>query len=137
MSCTSNVDLSEPGQMHRYGRPPIYAWTDITYLLHEAGVSWAYYTGRGTCVDKRVECDNTAGPYGSTPAGKNTLPGFVDVNEDRQLDRIQWHDDFQAAAQAGTLPSVSWLVPGNDASEHPGAGTPISNGRTGRARPSS
>ncbi len=129
MSCRSNVDLRGEGEQHRYGRPPIYAWTDITYLLHEQGVSWAYYTGRGTCVDKSVKCDSTAGPYGSTPSGKNTLPGFVDVNENDQLDRIQWHDDFTAAAASGTLPSVSWLVPGNQASEHPGSGTPIRSGQ--------
>src|SRR5664280_328762 len=29
------------------GRPPIYAWTDLTYLLHRNGVSWAITSSRG------------------------------------------------------------------------------------------
>jgi len=127
MSCESNIDLTEPGLMHRYGQPPIYAWTDVTYLLHEQGVSWGYYVGTGTCV--REPCDDPVGRYGKTVSGKNPLPGFVDVYVDDELGRIQTHDDFVEAAGAGTLPSVSWLVPGNLASEHPSSGTPISAGQ--------
>jgi phospholipase C len=129
MSCRSNLDLSRPDQQHRYGRAPIYAWTDITYLLHENDVSWAYYVGKGTCVDPPCE-DTTPGRYGTTPSGKNTLPGFVDVNENRQLGNIKWHTDFVHQAANGTLPSVSWVIPGNQASEHPGSGTPISAGES-------
>ncbi len=127
MSCESNIDLTNPGQMYRYGEPPIYAWTDVTYLLHEQGVSWGYYVGKGTCV--RKICDERKGRYGTTGTGKNPLPGFVDVRDNRQLGRIMTHNEFAAAARAGTLPSVSWLVPGNLASEHPGSGTPISAGQ--------
>src|SRR5256886_10912333 len=29
-------------------RQPDYAWTDLTYLLHKAGVSWRYYVFSGT-----------------------------------------------------------------------------------------
>src|SRR5207249_4941530 len=43
MSCTSNIDLKNEAQIGRIGEPPVYAWTDITYLLNRAGVSWAYY----------------------------------------------------------------------------------------------
>jgi phospholipase C len=127
MSCRSNVDLTAEGQQVRYGEDPNYAWTDITYLLHKADVSWAYYVGRGTCVDPPCE-DTRRGPYGKTPSGKNTLPGFSTVHENDQLGNIQWHTDYLRRARNGTLPSVSWLVPGNLASEHPGSGTPISAG---------
>jgi phospholipase C len=128
MSCRSDIDLSKADQQHRYGRDPIYAWTDITYLLHKADVSWAYYVGRGTCVDP--PCDDTRrGPYGTTPSGKNTLPGFTTVNENDQLGNIKWHSEFLRKAEKGDLPSVSWLAPGNLASEHPGSGTPISDGQ--------
>jgi phospholipase C len=96
MSCTSNIDLRDPGDQHRYGRPPIYAWTDITYLLSEQGVEWAYYVGRGTCIDP--PCDERAGRYGTTAPGKNPLPGFVDVVQGDQLGRIRSHEDFVAAA---------------------------------------
>ena len=38
---------------------PIWAWTDITYLMHEHGVDWAYYIGDDTCV---FNCSVTTGP---------------------------------------------------------------------------
>jgi phospholipase C len=130
MTCRSNVDLTGFGQQFAYGKPPVYGWTDITYLMHAQGVSWAFYTGVGTCPTKSPSCDSTPGPYGATPSGKNVLPGFVDVRTDHQLANVQWHSDFLAAAKAGTLPSVSWLVPGNLVSEHPSSGDPISSGQT-------
>ena len=58
MSCVNN-DQS-PGdppdfQQHNLGiadpRTPSYAWTDLTYLLHKAGVSWGYYVFSGTEPD--------------------------------------------------------------------------------------
>ncbi len=118
MSCTSDKDLMTYGR-HFYGDPPVYAWTDITYLLHEHGVSWAYYTGRGTC--SFGPCGEEAGPWGKTPAGKNPLPGFTDLYETSQQANIRSHADFLEAARTGTLPSVSWVVPGNRVSEHPGS----------------
>jgi phospholipase C len=128
MSCRSNIELTRDAQQHRYGREPIYAWTDITYLLHAADVSWAYYVGKGTCVDP--PCENTRpGRYGTTPSGKNTLPGFSTVNDNEQLGNIKWHTDLVRQAGNGNLPSVAWVVPGNKASEHPGAGTTIRAGQ--------
>jgi len=38
---------------------PIYAWTDLTYMLHAAGVSWGYYVAAGTqpdCANGAVTC---------------------------------------------------------------------------------
>jgi phospholipase C len=128
MSCRSNLDLTRTGEQHRYGRDPIYAWTDITYLLHQHDVSWAYYVGHGTCSFPPCD-DTTRGPYGTTNSGRNTLPGFVTVTEDGQQANIQWHDDYLEAATAGTLPAVSWIVPGVRASEHPRSPTPIGDGQ--------
>ena len=37
--------------------PPTYAWTDLTYLLHRARVSWRYYVSTGAepdCEDDAV-----------------------------------------------------------------------------------
>ncbi|HEU4526952.1 MAG TPA: alkaline phosphatase family protein [Actinomycetota bacterium] len=117
MSCTPDKDLHDYGR-HYYGGPPVYAWTDITYLLHEHGVSWAYYTGKGTC-SFGPPCDDENGRWGPTPSGKNPLPGFTDIWETKQKDRILTHQDFMTSAREGTLPSVSWIVPGNRVSEHP------------------
>jgi phospholipase C len=127
MSCESNVDLRQPGEFHRYGRPPIYAWTDITWLLHDQGVSWAYYVGNGTCIDP--PCPEI--PKGSltTPSSKNPLPGFTDIEETNQLSNIRTHRQFLRAAANGNLPSVSWLVPDNHHSEHPQGQGSISDGQ--------
>jgi len=125
MSCSPNKDLKDYGRYY-YGDPPVYAWTDITYLLHEHGISWAYYTGRGTC--SFGPCDQTIGPWGSTPSAKNPLPGFTDLYETGQQANILIHSDFLTSARDGTLPSVSWVVPGNQVSEHPQSGGGIDRG---------
>jgi phospholipase C len=127
MSCESNIDLTGPGQQHRYLDKPIYAWTDITYLLDEGNVDWRYYVGDGTCV--QIPCHEPDGPWGATASGKNPLPGFVNVVQRGGLDKIEGHQEFLDAARDGTLPPVSWVVPGNQVSEHPGAGTPIDDGQ--------
>ena len=117
MSCVSNVDLKAPGQRFEYGDPPIYAWTDITYLLGKAGVSWAYYVGSGSCWFG--PCDQPVSEAGRTPSTKNPLPGFTDLYETGQQANIQTHQDYYRAAADGSLPSVSWIVPGDRVSEHP------------------
>jgi phospholipase C len=128
MSCKSDLNLDHPADQHRYGRPPIYAWTDITWLLHAEGVSWAYYDAPGTCIDP--PCPNLQpGPSGKTPSGKNPLPGFTDVHETNQLSHIQDHGDYFKAAADGTLPSVSWIVPGSKTSDHPTNGQPVTRGQ--------
>ena len=124
MSCTSDLYLDRPGEQHRYGRPPIYAWTDITWLLHRHGVSWAYYDAPGTCIDPPCP-ESRPGPSGKTPSGKNPLPGFTDVHETDQLGNIRSHDDYYRAAAKGKLPSVSWIVPGRNVSDHPTNGQPL------------
>jgi phospholipase C len=120
LSCKSDVDLTDPADVYRYGEGPVYAWTDITYLLAKAGVSWAYYVDDGTCINPPCEGSSGSG----TPSGKNPLPGFTTVNDAGQLGNIQTHSQYLAAAASGTLPSVSWIVPGRRVSEHP------SNGRS-------
>ncbi|MHB8141767.1 MAG: alkaline phosphatase family protein, partial [Vulcanimicrobiaceae bacterium] len=49
------------------------------------------------------------------------LPGFTDVRQDHQMANIQAQRAFFAAARAGTLPAVSWVLPDNVDSEHPPA----------------
>ncbi|MBI2238001.1 MAG: alkaline phosphatase family protein [Actinobacteria bacterium] len=124
MSCRSDAIVSGAVDTQRHGKhPAIYAWTDITYLLREAGVSWAYYVGNGTCMESPC-----AGKQGSPPA-QNPLPGFTTVHETHQMRNIKEHDDYFEAAANGTLPSVSWIMPGRGISEHPGNGKPISRGQ--------
>ena len=59
------------------------------------------------------------------------LPWFTTVRQNHQLGNIGTHDDFLESLRDGTLPSVSWLIPGNGAiSEHPGSEGPLTVGQT-------
>jgi phospholipase C len=128
MSCESNIDLKAPSEQWGYGERPIYAWTDITYLLHEHGVDWGYYVGPGTCFTRTCREERRESKSGKTPPGKNPLPGFVTVNENEQTGNVQDHDDYLEAAASGTLPPVSWIVPGSRTSEHPAGKTGVNAG---------
>jgi phospholipase C len=132
-SCTNA--LQDPGRPSHAGLPdaaiisgtgpgsgPIYAWTDLTYLLHKNNVSWGYYVVAGTepdCEDDTaVSC--TAGKQNAkTPGIWNPLPYFDTVRADGQESNIQSVDRYYAAAKAGQLPAVSWIVPSGAVSEHP------------------
>jgi phospholipase C len=101
-----------------------YAWTDMTYLLHELGVSWAYYVFQGTEPDCEVDTQMTCAPVHQgpkTPGIWNPLPSFTDVTQDGQVGNIQTLSSFFAAARNGTLPAVSWIDPNGAVSEHPTA----------------
>jgi phospholipase C len=111
--------LQDPG-------PSNYAWTDLTYLLHKNGVSWGYYVVTGTEPDCENDDAVSCGPVrqsAATPGIWNPLPSFETVREDGQQGNIQSVDKFYAAAKAGTLPAVSWVVPSGPVSEHPPATT--------------
>jgi phospholipase C len=100
-----------------------YAWTDLTYLLHRANVSWRYYVAEGTepdCADGAATCSPRPQKAG-TPNIWNPLPRFDTVRQDGQLGDIQNLDHFYADAKAGRLPAVSWVAPNGADSEHPPA----------------
>jgi phospholipase C len=106
------------------GQAPIYAWTDLTYILHQHQVSWGYYVVNGTEPDCENDAALSCGPVqqnSKTPGIWNPLPYFDTVRSDGQLGNIQSVEDFYAAAKAGTLPAVSWVVPSGAVSEHPPA----------------
>jgi phospholipase C len=103
---------------------PIYAWTDLTYLLYKAHVSWGYYVVSGTEPDCENDAALSCAPVQqlpSTPGIWNPLPWFDTVKADGQLGNIQSVEKFYDAAKAGTLPAVSWVVPSGTVSEHPPA----------------
>ncbi len=103
MSCHSSLQ-----PVNRSGANPTpFAWTDVTYLLHRAGVSWVNY------LDERHP--------GGVSSIWNVLPGFTDVHQDHELSHIQDVARFYRAARTGTLPSVAWIFPDAKDSEHPPA----------------
>ncbi len=116
MSCTSNVNLRLFED--RWGRRsdgPVYAWTSITHLLTEASVSWRYYVDDDTCFASPCPDRHNTG----TGPTKDPLPGFTDTWEDGTRENITFHSRYFNAAEAGSLPRVSWIVPAPGYSEHP------------------
>ena len=63
---------------------PIYAWTDLTYLLYKSHVSWGYYVVSGTEPDCENPAAETCAPvrqWSTTPGIWNPLPWFDTVNQ--------------------------------------------------------
>jgi phospholipase C len=101
------------------------SWTDITYLLAKANVSWRYYVYEGAepdCEsDEAVKCKAVKqGP--KTPGIWNPLADFTDVKQDGQLENIQSLNSFYTGVHETSscgLPNVSWIDPNLKVSEHP------------------
>jgi phospholipase C len=126
MSCVAAPDRPAlpPDFHHPPGRPnprPDYAWTDLTYLLHRAGVTWGYYVKEGTepdCPTGDAVCDPVI-QRSTVRSIWNPLPGFTTVHDDDELSNIQPLSTFMQQAALGTLPDVSFVVPSDAVSEHP------------------
>jgi phospholipase C len=127
MSCHNA--LTHPARMPNWGRnptskPPVYAWTDLTYLLHKHHVSWRYYIFKG--IEPACESNLAAScaPVAQGPISSpswNPLRYFDTVRNDHQLGDIQSLNAFFAAVRKNQLPAVSWIVPSQRVSEHPPA----------------
>ncbi len=126
MSCTNALQSPNPPKpaARDASQPPaLYAWTDLTYLLYKNNISWAYYLSEGIepdCADGAMACSPKA-QTAKVPGIWNPLPNFTTVHTDGQLGNIQPVQNFYAAAKAGTLPAVAWIVPEGAISEHPPA----------------
>lgn len=102
------------------------AWTYLPYLLDASKVSWKYYvneglepdcpTGSMTCVEKPQ--------YFTVPNIWNPIPAFELFTQQVRVNRnykkhVTNFDTIRTDLANGTLPSVSWIVPGLKVSEHP------------------
>jgi phospholipase C len=127
MSCQNALQNPDSIKGRNKGLPqkrPDYAWTDLTYLMHKANVSWGYYVADGTqpdCVDDSAMICTPRPQHAGTPQIWNPLPYFDTVKQDGQLGNIQQLTNFYTAAKNGTLPAVSWVIPNGKVSEHPPA----------------
>ena len=132
-SCVNEIQGPyTPAQMQKYVDQAINtgtadvtnAWTDITWLLYNKHVSWAYFVQTGDqpdCTnDAALSCPPVAQSY-LTPGIWNPLPIFEDVQKDHQVRNIQPLNKYFVEAKAGTLPSVMWVNPSQADSEHPPA----------------
>ncbi len=132
MSCESDLYVKYENRW-LYGDEPVYAWTDLTWLLDEQDVSWAYYVGNDTCWVADETCPPPTRKGYETSYNRNVLPGFSsfwDGSRDGVQDNIQPFDDYFKAAEAGTLPSVSWFAPTGNISEHPSGQSTIKTGQS-------
>jgi phospholipase C len=132
-SCTNAPGYPPPPRgWNGATKRPVYAWTDLTYLLHKHHVSWRYYMFNGT----EPLCDSNP-TLSCTPVtnGPQTyliwypLKWFDTVHNDHQVKNIQSVKHLFADANTGRLPAVSWVVPSAAVSEH-NDGERISSGQT-------
>ena len=99
----------------RPGSAAIYAWTDLTYLLHQNNVSWGYYVfGHRTRLpnDAALSC----APVKQNPNPRHLEP--VALFRHRPPRRTTQatssrRTNYYTEAKRGTLPAVSWIVPSN------------------------
>src|SRR5581483_6001622 len=92
---------------------PLYAWTDITYLLHKNKVSWKYYVNQGIepeCPGEQLTCAPRM-QLVNQESLVNPLPAFTTVHDDHELSNIVDEATFATDAVTGNLPSVAWVVP--------------------------
>jgi phospholipase C len=127
MTCRSDLDL-EPELALQRTRPdePIWGWTDVTYLLHRAGVSWGYYVGDDTCIQPPCPHGGKAGE--KTVSQQMPVPWFTTVRQNHQVNNVRSHTEYFDRARNGTLPTVSWVMPYNGVGEHPDNHEPIWRG---------
>jgi phospholipase C len=125
LSCTTDINLSDQALRWDYGEAPIYGWTDITWLLDEADVSWRYFVGNDTCEEP--PCPDTGRRFYATSYNRNPLPGFTSFRERGDLaqhgnwkDNVRPVDEYLSAAADGSLPDVAWIAPSSNVSDHPG-----------------
>ena len=124
LECVSTLEPDRPTHSNN-------DWTDITYLLDKAHVSWRYYLFEGSepdCVtEEEATCEPPPHQGPKTPGIWNPLVNFADVKEDGQLGDIQSVANlFKAAKETGScnLPNVSWVIPNFEVSEHPNGNKP-------------
>ncbi|MDQ1459006.1 MAG: hypothetical protein QOI08_490, partial [Actinomycetota bacterium] len=138
-SCVNELDALEPrpdnfqppAHVALAPNSPIYAWTDLTYLLHKNNVPWGYYVVEGTEPDCANDAALTCAPVQQqpfTPGIWNPLPYFDTVRNDGQVGNVQGISGLFSAAKNGTLPAVSWVAPSGDVSEH--SPFPVSAGQS-------
>jgi len=122
-TCVTELEHPDHESPRDQDKEPDYAWADITWLLHNAGVSWAYYIDPSddpSCDPTGVFCGPDEDIEG-TPSLWNPLPDFTTVQQNGQTENIRPIEDFYQALDDGNLPSVVWIMPNADNSEHPPA----------------
>ena len=126
MSCSTDINLSDSALRWDYGEKPLYAWTDVTWLMDEQQVSWRYFVGNDTC--SAPPCPKPGRDFYGTSYNRNPLPGFTSFGErDGFEDNVRPVNEYLASAADGSLPAVTWLAPSSNVSDHPGGPSTVKN----------
>jgi phospholipase C len=103
--------------------PANFNWTPIAYLLDQYNVDWRWYVGEDTNVCANYpKCPQSAGDQ-FTPTNWNPPPGYTYIRDSHQLDHVAPVSEFRQSLKDDTLPAVSWVIPAEKVSEHPGKGS--------------
>jgi phospholipase C len=120
MTCVTEIE--RPGKKGVDAGPENeYPWTDVTFLLHKAGVSWKYYLGEGNdphCGGDPDDCQ-PVNIKANVPSIWNVLPEFDSVKAAGETGNVVPFDEFYKDVATNGLPRVSWIVPAGVVSEHP------------------
>ena len=86
-------------------KDPVYAWTDLTYLLHRQHVSWGYYVqpgyGAGLPAGRGADLRLGRASGAERPGCGTRCRDFVTVQQDHQLRNISSTADFVHRARTG------------------------------------
>jgi phospholipase C len=122
---TTCQPASEPDPLYGVATHP-FEWTYLPYLLDASGVSWKYYLNEGLepdCETGGMTCDEKPQTY-SKPNIWNPIPGFALFTQEVRknpayVNHVTNFDTIRIDLANGTLPSVAWIAPGLEVSEHP------------------
>ncbi len=131
-SCKNDKDVSTCVTGGQYGGQPTttYPWVNLFQLLDTYAVSWKWYLAEGAepdCEDADFTCDSVK-QLGNVGSIWNPAPRYASVQAQGAAyvaAHIPNIDQFLVDAKSGgaqscNLPSVSWVVPTGNISEHPG-----------------
>lgn len=101
-----------------------FSFASIAKLMSESKVSWKYYVESQPTPDVPMRLSET-GVRLAFPSPKeftlwNPLPGFKAIRDDpAQMAHLVDLKEYFGDLQNGTLPSVAWIIPDYQDSEHP------------------
>ena len=109
-----------PGRLGRHARgsrprrDPVFAWTDLTYLLHRHHVSWGYYVQPGSEPDCRRTSSWLTAPGRPAAVDARPVEPAAVLRHGPAGPPAPQHPadpDFFHQARTGHLPAVSWVIP--------------------------
>jgi phospholipase C len=111
LRCWVTLDESLPAPHYKY-RGNALEWDTIPDVLQNAGISWRIYQ------DPKNNWDGAMHGCLAFESFRNAKPGSA-IHENGMK---HWSlDDLTRHVKEDTLPQVSWILPSQDDSEHPGA----------------